>query len=109
MAVGIRQYDVYWCDLAPAFGHQVTKTRPCAVISPDEINAVVGTVLIAPITTKLRSSPFRQKIIVKDVEGDILYDQIRAIDKRKVKGFVAALKPQDITKLKRILRQLLVD
>jgi mRNA interferase MazF len=107
MALRLLRYGVYWCDLSPTFGHQVSKTRPCIIISSEEMNDVVGTALVAPITTKLRNSPFRLKVAVHGQVGDVLTDQIKTIDQRKIKGFIATLSEAEITSLQKLLYELL--
>ena len=60
--MGVNQYDIFWIDLNPTKGHEIKKTRPCVVISPDEMNRNINTVIIAPMTTRSRNYPTRFKI-----------------------------------------------
>ena len=78
----MKQYEVYLFNLDPTVGHEMRKTRPCVVISPDEMNATIGTVIIAPLTTKSHSYLSRVGIIFDEKEGWVVLDQIWTIDKK---------------------------
>jgi mRNA interferase MazF len=80
----VKRFDVFLVDLDPTVGHEITKTRPCAVISPDEMNRHIGTVIIAPMTTKGREYPTRVPCTFQEVEGRIVLDQIRTVDKTRL-------------------------
>ncbi len=80
----INRFDVFLIALDPTIGHEIKKTRPCTVISPDEMNHHIGTVIIAPMTTKGRDYPTRVPCTFQGVEGQIVLDQIRTIDKRRL-------------------------
>jgi len=80
----VKQFDVYLVSLDPTQGSEIKKTRPCLIISPDEMNQPLNTVLIAPMTTSVRSYPSRIKTTFQGKKGDIALDQIRAIDKRRL-------------------------
>lgn len=84
MAVEIKRFEVYWVSLDPTFGKEIKKTRPCTVISPDEMNANITTIIIAPMTTVLRSYPSRITCYFDNKECQIVLDQIRTIDKRRL-------------------------
>ena len=89
----VRRFDVYLVNLDPAIGSEIQKTRPCLVISPDEMNAHIATLIVAPMTAKGRAYPTRVSRRVQGREGQIVVDQIRTIDKvRLVKklGRIAA-------------------
>jgi mRNA interferase MazF len=80
----VNQFDVYLVALDPTLGSEIKKTRPCLVISPKEMNRGLSTVLVAPMTTTLRSYPTRIKTTFQGKKGDIALDQIRAIDKKRL-------------------------
>jgi mRNA interferase MazF len=65
----INQYEIYLINLDPTVGHEIKKTRPCLVISPDEINRNIQTVIIAPMTTKSHDYPTRTRISFKEPDG----------------------------------------
>ena len=80
--VKIEQYSIWLVNLDPTIGTEIKKTRPAVVISPNEMNDVLKTVIIAPMTTKTRNWPTRVKIVFEGKDGEIALDQIRTIDKK---------------------------
>ena len=98
MVKKIKRFDIYLVTLNPTVGSEIQKTRPCIVISPDEIN-ILKTVIIAPLTSKGFDFVFRPRIEFEGKEGLVVLDQIRAVDKtRLVKkiGKVDAKKAKEI-------------
>jgi mRNA interferase MazF len=73
--------DVYLVNLDPTVGSEIQKTRPCLVISPDEMNRYISTVIIAPMTTKGRDYPTRVNCRFRGKVGQIVIDQVRTVDK----------------------------
>ena len=84
MAVGVKRFDVYLVNLDPAVGSEIEKTRPCLVISPDEMNAHIRTVIIAPMTSAAKEYPTRVACTFRKKRGQIVLDQMRTIDKRRL-------------------------
>jgi mRNA interferase MazF len=80
----INRFEVYLINLDPSGGSEIEKTRPCLVISPDEMNHYIKTVIVAPMTTKGRSYPTRVKCQFKGREGQIALDQIRTVDNNRL-------------------------
>lgn len=80
----VNRFDVYLVTLDPTQGHEIRKTRPCTVISPDEMNRHIGTVIIAPMTTKGRSYPTRIDCSFQGKQGQVVLDQIRTVDKSRL-------------------------
>lgn len=80
----IKRFDVYLIELDPVPGSEISKTRPCLVISPDEMNRWIRTVIVAPMTTKGQSYPTRVLCSFQGKEGQIILDQIRTIDKTRL-------------------------
>lgn len=76
----VNRFDVYTVNLDPTTGSEIKKTRPCVVISPDEMNRYINTVIIAPMTTKGRHYPTRVKYRFQGKPGLIVLDQIRTVD-----------------------------
>jgi mRNA interferase MazF len=105
----INQYEIYWVDLNPTAGHEIKKVRPCVVLSPNEMNFNIDTVIIAPMTTKSRNYPTRIKIDFEKKTGWIVLDQIRAIDKIRLKEKASHLREIEIIKIKSVLKEMLVD
>ncbi len=77
----VRRFDVYLVNLDPTIGSEIKKTRPCVVISPDEMNQYIATAIVAPMTTKGRSYPSRVECRFQGKDGQIVLDQIRTVDK----------------------------
>ena len=80
----VNRFEVFLVSLDPTVGREIKKTRPCTIISPDEMNQHIGTVIIAPMTTKGRNYPTRVKCTFQGVEGQIVLDQIRTVDKSRL-------------------------
>ena len=103
------QYQIVLINLEPTIGSEIKKTRPCVVVSPDEMNRHLRTVIIAPMTTKSRSYPTRVRVKQKKESGWVVIDQLRTIDKQRIIKIIGELSPVEITKTKRIIREMLVD
>ena len=80
----INRFDVFLVALDPAIGAEVQKTRPCVVVSPDEMNHNIRTVIIAPMTSKGRNYPTRVNCKFQGIAGQIVLDQIRTVDKTRL-------------------------
>ena len=81
MGVVAKRFDVFLVNLDPTIGSEIRKARPCLVISPDEMNRFIATVIVAPMTTKDRDYPTRVACAFKGKHGQVVLDQIRTIDK----------------------------
>lgn len=82
--MAINRFDVYLINLDPTIGSEIKKTRPCLVVSPDEINHNVRTAIIAPLTTKGQPYPTRVPCRFKGKTGQVVLDQIRAVDQSRL-------------------------
>jgi mRNA interferase MazF len=80
----VSRFDVFLIRLDPTQGREIRKTRPCLIISPDEMNQHIDTVIIAPMTTKGRPYPTRVPVRFKGKSGQIVLDQIRTVDKSRL-------------------------
>ena len=80
----VKRFDVYLINLDPTIGHEIKKTRPCLVVSPDEMNRHIATVIVAPMTTRVRSYPSRVKCRFQGKNGHIVLDQLRTVDKARL-------------------------
>ena len=80
----IQRFDVWLVVLDPTVGVEIQKTRPCLVVSPDEMNAHIATVIIAPMTTKGRDYPTRVKCQFQGKKGQVVLDQLRTVDKTRL-------------------------
>ena len=77
----VKRFEVYLVNLDPTVGHEIKKTRPCLIISPDEMNKYISTVIVAPMTTKGRLYPTRVACTFQGKDGQIVLDQISTVDK----------------------------
>jgi mRNA interferase MazF len=89
----IRRGDIVLVSLDPTMGSEIAKTRPCIVVSPQEMNRHAPTVIIAPLTTKRKSYPWRINCEVGDSPGQIMLDQIRAISKDRIIKWLDIMPP----------------
>ncbi|HET9982448.1 MAG TPA: type II toxin-antitoxin system PemK/MazF family toxin [Longimicrobiales bacterium] len=80
----MRRFDVYLVNLDPTVGSEIRQTRPCLVISPDEMNRYIRTVIVAPMTTKGRDYPTRVACSFDGKDGEVVLDQIRTVDKTRL-------------------------
>ena len=105
----VRQYDNFWTNLDPAVGSEISKTRPCVIISPDEINANIRTVVVAPLTTAYRNYPTRIPVVIGGKKGWIVIDQIRTIDKARLQQKIGSVAQQTAIKIKQVMKETFVD
>ena len=96
MGMVINQYEVYLVNLDPSVGHEIKKTRPCLVISPDEMNHAISTVIIAPMTTKSHPYPTRVPVKFDNKNGWIILDQIRTVDAIRLVKCLGKIKQKEI-------------
>jgi mRNA interferase MazF len=104
----VKEFDVYLANLDPTVGMEIKKRRPCVVLSHKKMNSVLGTVIIAPMTTTLRGYPSRAAIRFQNKYCEVCLDQIRAVDKRRLSGTkFGRLKQREIEDIKDILVDML--
>lgn len=84
MGVVVKRFDVYLIALDPTVGSEIQKTRPCLVVSPDELNEHIATVIVAPMTTQGRPYPTRVACRFQGKQGQIVLDQLRTVDKARL-------------------------
>ena len=87
----VNRFDVWLVNLDPAEGSEIKKTRPCLIISPDEMNHYLSTIIIAPMTTKGQSYPSRIKCRFHGKDGQIVLDQIRTVDKSRLSSLLGQI------------------
>ena len=102
----VKRFDVYLINLEPTLGSEIRKTRPCAVISPNEMNRHVRTVIVAPMTTKGSSYPSRVDCNFRGKSGLIILDQIRSIDKSRLAKKMGTLSPSAQSKVIAVLQEM---
>lgn len=103
------QYSVVLVNLDPTVASEIKKTRPCVIISPNEMNKYLRTIVVAPMTTNLKNYPTRISIKINGKKGMIAIDQIRTIDKQRIIKVFDSLTKSEIRKCKEILKETFVD
>ena len=105
----VNQYEIYWVNLDPTVGSEINKTRPGLIISPDDSNKHLNTLLIAPLTSTIRRFPMRVNIVLNGKKGQVALDQIRCVDKSRLTKKLGQLSSKEEKKLKQILQEYLID
>jgi mRNA interferase MazF len=106
MAMEVKRFEVYLVNLDPTVGHEIKKSRPCLVISPDELNRYISTVIVAPMTTKGRNYPTRIPCTFQGKEGQVVMDQIRTVDKIRLVKRLGKIDSQTQAKVFSVLSEL---
>ena len=109
MGMVIQRFGVYLVALDPTQGHEMRKTRPAVVVSPDELNEVLGTIIIAPLTSRKRHYPFRQDTRFAGKDGQVALDQLRVVDKTRLLSSLGILDPLDKAPLLSKLQELFAE
>lgn len=104
-----KQYAIVLVNLDPTIGSEIKKVRPCVVISPDEMNFNISTLIIAPMTSSIKDYPTRVPIEHAGKSGTIVLDQIRTIDKRRVIRVLGHASHEVIIQIKAVIKETLVD
>jgi mRNA interferase MazF len=91
----MERFDVYLVALDPTLGREIQKTRPCVVVSPDEMNRAIATLIVAPMTTRGRPYPTRVACRFEGKDGQIVLDQLRTVDKRRLLNHLGKLAPDE--------------
>lgn len=105
----LNQYDIVLVNLDPTIGSEIKKTRPCTIISPDEMNKHLKAVVIAPMTTKSKNYPTRVEIKHDGKMGWIVLDQIRTIDKQRIIKKLGRLSKPESKEVKAIIKETYVE
>lgn len=105
----IKQYQIVLVNLDPTVGSEIKKTRPCVVISPNEMNRYLQTVIVAPMTSQSKRYPTRVEVNHDDKDGWIVIDQIRTIDKIRIIKVLDKLSKKEVEKVKSVIRETFVD
>src|SRR5437773_760219 len=106
MGMVVYRFEIYLINLDPTIGSEIKKTRPCLVISPDEMNKNINTVIIAPLTSKGKSYPTRVECKFKSKKGQIVLDQIRTVDKTRLIQKIGKIDSQIETKVLTVLSEM---
>lgn len=103
----VREYNVHLVNLDPTVGMEIKKSRPCVVLSPAKMNSVLGTVIIAPMTSTLRGYPSRVELRFQNKLGEVCLDQLRAVDETRLsKQSLGRLKLDEINLIKDVITEM---
>lgn len=105
----LRQYQIVLVNLDPTMGSEMNKTQPCVIISPNEMNKYLQTIVIAPITSHSKPYPTRVAVKHHDTEGWVVLDQIRSIDRNRIIKVLDQLSEKEISHVKSTIRETYVD
>lgn len=105
----IVQYAIVLVNLDPTLGSEIQKTRPCVVVSPNEMNKHLNTIIIVPMTSSLKEYPTRVAVNHNSKKGMIALDQIRTVDKKRILKVLGKLNKTEIQSTKEVLKEMLVD
>lgn len=109
MVKEMSQYEVYWISLDPTQGSEMAKTRPCVIVSPNEMNQFLRTVMIIPITSTIKAYPWRVHCVISGKHGSMATDQMKVADKARIGSKIGSLSESEILNLKDVLQRMLID
>jgi len=105
----LNQYSIVLVNLNPTIGSEIKKTRPCVIISPNEMNRPLRTIVIAPMTTSSNNYPSRIEVKHNEKIGWIVIDQIRTIDKKRIIKVLGRITKPEIKEVKSVIKETFVD
>ena len=106
MGMEMNRFDVFLVSLDPTIGHEIKKTRPCLIVSPNEMNRFIATVIIAPMTSKGRDYPSRVDCTFQGIQGQIVPDQVRTVDKLRLVKRLGAISENTQQKVLQVLNEM---
>ncbi|HXD88324.1 MAG TPA: type II toxin-antitoxin system PemK/MazF family toxin [Urbifossiella sp.] len=104
--MAVNRFEVHLINLDPTVGSEIRKTRPCLIVSPDEMNHSVRTAIVAPMTTRTRTYPTRVACRFKAKDGEVALDQIRAVDQARLIKKLGRLDAKTATAVLNVLREM---
>src|ERR1700712_2956247 len=105
----LKQYQIVLVNLDPTIGSEMKKTRPCVVISPNEMNKYLQTIVQAPMTSSTKPYPTRVEVRHNKTKGWVVLDQIRTVDRQRIVKVLAALLDKEVSNVKAIIKATYVD
>lgn len=105
----LKQYQIVLVNLDPTIGSEMKKTRPCVIISPNEMNKFLQTIVVAPMTSSSKTYPTRVEINHDKKKGWIVLDQIRTVDRQRIIKVLGNLTEKEVRKVKEVLKETFVD
>jgi mRNA interferase MazF len=109
MGVVAKRFDIFLVNLNPTIGSEIQKTRPCVIVSPDEMNRYISTVIIAPMTTRGRIYPTRVICQFQGKDGQIVLDQIRTVDKSRLVKKIGQISQEEQREVLDILAEMFAE
>jgi len=106
MGVVINRFEVYLVNLDPTVGREIKNTRPCLVVSPNEMNHHISTVIVAPMTTKGRAYPTRVTCQFKGKVGQVVLDQLRTVDQARLVRRLGRISPKTADRVLALLQEM---
>lgn len=106
MSTAVRRGEVYVVELSPTRGREIRKTRPCVVVSPDELNAHLGTFIVAPLTTGSHAYPFRISCRFAGKDGHLVLDRLRTVDRERLVRRLGTLTAPTLAKALGVLQEM---
>jgi mRNA interferase MazF len=105
----VKRFEVYLVNLDPTIGKEIQKTRPCLIVSPDEMNDYIATVIIAPMTTRGQAYPTRVNCQFEGKDGQIVLDQIRTVDKSRLVKKLGKISPNAQKEVLAVLMEMFAE
>ena len=105
----LKQYQVVLVNLDPTLGSEMKKTRPCVIISPDEMNKYLQTIVIAPLTSTSKPYPTRIEVKHARIKGWIVLDQIRTVDRVRVIKTLGTLTEKELARVKAVMKETYIE
>ena len=105
----LEQYQIVLVNLNPKIGSEIKKTKPCVIVSPDEMNKYLRTVIIAPFTSSSKKYPSRVDVVHAERNCTIALDQIRTIDKQQIVKITGLLSRTEVNSVKQVIKEMLVN
>lgn len=105
----LNQYAIVLVNLDPTIGIEMKKTRPCVIISPNEMNRYLQTIVIAPMTSSSKSYPTRVAVTHNKTKGWVVLDQIRTVDRNRIIKIYTQLSEKEVSQVKLVLKETFVD
>ncbi|MEJ7678887.1 MAG: type II toxin-antitoxin system PemK/MazF family toxin [Segetibacter sp.] len=109
MVKDVQQNGDYWISLDPAQGSEMAKTRPCVVVSPDEMYQFLRTLVIIPITSTIKIYPWRVQCVISNRQRSVAADQMKVVDQNRLGSKIGKLSKAEITALKEVIKKMLID
>jgi mRNA interferase MazF len=109
MGMVVKRFDIYLVNLDPTLSSEIQKTRPCLIVSPDEMNDPIATVIIAPMITKGRDYPTRVNCQFQGKEGQVVLDQIRTVDKIRLVKKLGIISPSTQKEVLTVLMEMFAE